>query len=289
MRPTAARPVRPGIPLPARHVGRVRTRAAAELARADQHLGVRLPPRPEELAVLSGERALVCGAQQVRAVDQLALVVEDRRLDGPAQEVLGVPAEELVQGVLSGHVDRQPAAAPAGPAPHLAQRRHRAGEGHHHRGVELPDVDPELQGVGCDHGQELAAGEPALELAALLRGVARTVGRDLAGQLLVRARHGVGDEPAQDLHALSRLHEADRPGPAEHQARDHLRGLGERRRPRARGAVGQRRVPDRDPPLRRGRAVAVDERDVLVARQPLGELRRVGDRGRGEHEPGFGA
>ncbi len=101
-------------------------------------------------------------------VDLLRLVVEDRLLHGPLEELVGVAAEELVEGVLARHVHRQPGAAAARPPPHLAQAGHRAGEGHAQRGVELAHVDAELEGVGGHHGQQLALGEAALDLAPLL-------------------------------------------------------------------------------------------------------------------------
>ena len=66
-------------------------------------------------------------------------------------------AEELVQRVLAGDVDRETAAAAAGPAPHLAQARHGARERHADRGVQLADVDPQLQRVGGDDSEQLAA------------------------------------------------------------------------------------------------------------------------------------
>ena len=52
--------------------------------------------------------------------------------------------------------------------------------------------------------------------------------------------------------------------------------------------VDHRRVPHRDLPPRAGRAVAVDERDVVEAGQPLGELDRVGDRRAREQEARLG-
>ena len=66
------------------------------------------------------------GAQQVLAVDLGACGVEDRRLDRAVEELLRVAAEELVERVLAGDVDGQPAAAAAGAAPHLAQAGDRA-------------------------------------------------------------------------------------------------------------------------------------------------------------------
>ena len=92
-------------------------------------------------------------------------------------------AEELVERVLAGDVDREPAPAPPRAPPHLAQRRDRAGERHADRGVERADVDPELERVGRDDAEQLAVDEPPLELAPLLRRVAGAVGRDPLGQL----------------------------------------------------------------------------------------------------------
>ena len=84
---------------------------------------MRLPARPEDLGVGGVERPLVRGAEQVREVDLLVLVVEDRRLDRPLEELVGVAAEELVERVLAGDVDRQPAAAPARRGPTSAAAR----------------------------------------------------------------------------------------------------------------------------------------------------------------------
>ena len=115
--------------------------ALDEVAGGDEHVGVQAPARPEDLGVGVAQRPLVRGAQQVREVDLLALVVEDRRLDGPVQELVGVAAEELVERVVAGDVDGEPAAAAPGTAPHLAQRGDGAGERHADGGVERADVD----------------------------------------------------------------------------------------------------------------------------------------------------
>ena len=92
-------------------------------------------------------------------------------------------AEELVERILAGDVDRQAPPAPSGPAPHLAQAGHRAREGDADRRVELADVDAELQRVGGHDTEQLAAGQPALDLVALGGRVAGPVGRDPLGQL----------------------------------------------------------------------------------------------------------
>ena len=136
------------------------------------------PARPEHVAVGGLQRRLVRGAQQVRGVELLVLVVEDRGLDRALEELVGVAAEELVERVLAGDVDRQPAPAPPGAAPHLAQRGDRPRERHADRRVQRADVDPQLQRVGRDDAEQLAVDQPRLELAPLLRRVARPVGRD---------------------------------------------------------------------------------------------------------------
>ena len=84
-------------------------------------------------------------------------VVEDRRLDRAGEELVGVAAEELVERVLAGDVERDPVAAAPRPAPHLPQAGDRAGEGDADRRVELADVDPELERVGGDDREQLAA------------------------------------------------------------------------------------------------------------------------------------
>ena len=111
-------------------------------------------------------------------MDLLVLVVEDRRLDRPVEELVGVAAEELVERVLARDVHREPAAAAPRAAPHLPQRGDRPRERHDDRGVQRADVDAELQRVGRHHAAQLAADQPRLELAALLRRVAGAVRRD---------------------------------------------------------------------------------------------------------------
>ncbi len=263
----------------------VRGGAHAQAPGADEQLGVCLAARAEELRVAVFERALVGGAQQVCGIDQRALVVEDRRLDGAVQELIGVTAEELVERVLAGDVDRQTPAAAAGAAPHLAQRGDGPGERDDHGRVELADVDPQLQRVGRDHRAQLTTRQPALQLAPLLGGVAGAVGRDQLGQLGVPGRRQlVLDEAAQQLDALARLHEADRARAVAHESREQLGRLAQGGAACAQRRVGQRRVPHRDPPSRRGGAVVVDQRDVLQSREALGQFERVGDRRGGQQD-----
>ena len=198
-------------------------------------------------------------------------------------------AEELVQRVLARDVDGQPAPAPPGPAPHLAQRGDRAGEGDADRRVERADVDAELQRVGGDDAEQLAVDEPLLELAPLLRRVARAVGRDPLGQLGAPAvLERELRELRHQLDRLARLHEDDRPRALADELGEQVGGLGERRAAGRELLVGDRRVPHRDRLLRARRAVAVDHRDVVEAGQPLGQLARVGDRRARQQEARLG-
>ena len=251
-------------------------RPPAQLAHRLEPRGGRLELRPEPLRVGRGQRSLVRGAEHVPGVDLLVRGIEDRRLDGPVEELVRMAAEELVERVLAGDVDREPAAAPARAPPHLAQRGDRAGERHADRRVERTDVDPQLERVGRDDPEQVAGHEPPLQLAPLLRRVAGAVRRDPLGELRAPAvlERELG-EARHQLDGLARLHEDDRPRAAADQLGEQVGGLGERGAPQRERLVGDRRVPHRDRLLRAGRAVAVDHGDVVEARQALGELARV--------------
>ena len=178
--PTGARSAPPGSPGRAAGTSR-RARAARPAGRA----GARAPPSAGRRSsrVLGRERQLVRGRGEVGQVDLLGLVVEDRPLDRPLEELVGVAAEELVERVVARHVHREAGAAAAGAAPHLAQRRDRAGERHADRRVEVADVDAELERVGGHDRQQVALGQPPLDLAPLRRRVAGAVGRDPLGEV----------------------------------------------------------------------------------------------------------
>ena len=199
----------------------------AQLALADQHLGELAPARAQRRRVGGLQRPFVRGAQQVRGVQLLVLVVEDRGLDRPLQELVGMAAEELVERVLAGDVDREPAAAPPGPAPHLAQRGDGPRERHADRGIQRPDVDPQLQRIGRHDAEQLAVHQPPLELAPLRRRVARPVRRDPLGQGRVPAPLQLQRrEVRHQLDRLARLHEHDRARALDHQLREQVGGLG---------------------------------------------------------------
>ena len=268
---------------------RVAPAALAQAPERDEPLGVGLPARAERVGVVGRQRQLVRGREQVLHVDLLGLVVEDRLLDGAVEELVGVAAEELVERVVAGDVDRQAGGAAARAAPHLAQARDRAGEGDADRGVEVADVDPQLERVGRDDREQVALGQAPLDLAPLRGRVAGAVGRDplrevaAAGVLEPQLR-----EALDQLDAAARLQEADRPHARLHQLGQELRGLRQRRAADAGVLVDQRRVPHHDLALGVRRAVAVDQLEVEPG-QPLAELERVGDRRAGQHEARLGA
>ena len=198
-------------------------------------------------------------------------------------------AEELIERVLAGDVEGDPLAAPAGPAPHLPQAGDRAREGDADRGVELADVDSELERVGGDDREQLAPREVGLDRPPLLRRVAGAVRRDPRGEPgLAELLQPHPGEALDQLDPAAALEEADRARAVDDQVRKQLGGLGEHRAAVHRLRVDHRRVPDRDPALRARRAVGVDERE-LRSHEPAGELERVGDRGRGADEPRLGA
>ncbi len=264
-------------------------RAPAQLAGRLEPLGRQLQPGAEPLCVGLLERPLVRRAEHVPGVDLLVERIEDRRLDGPVEELVRMAAEELVERVLAGDVEREPAPAPAGPPPHLAQRCDRAGERDADRGVERADVDPQLQRVGGHDAEQLALDEPALQLAPLLRRVAGAVGRDPRGQL---AAPGVLQrelrEARDQLDRLARLHEHDRARAVADQLGQQVGGLGQRGAARRELLIDDRRVPHRHGPLRARRAVALDHGHVRQSGQSLGQLARVGDRRAGEQEARLG-
>ena len=104
-------------------------------------------------------------------------MIEDRRLHPPAEQLVGLAHEELVEPVLARDEHCDAAAAPARAPPLLPERRDRAREADADHGVEEADVDPELERVRRRHAEQVAAGEPALDLPSLRGRVAGAVGR----------------------------------------------------------------------------------------------------------------
>ena len=167
---------------------------------------------------LEGRRAHVAGEYaRVR-------VVEDRRLDAPPEQLVRLPHEVLVERILRRDEHREPVPAAARAAPLLPQRRHRAGEADGDHRVEEADVDAELERVRGGHPEQVAAGEPPLDLAPLLRRVAGPVRRE-AGVVA----EPLGREAVDQLGGLARLGERQRAQSALDELGLQLRRLGQGR------------------------------------------------------------
>ena len=210
-------------------------------------------------------------------------MVEDRGLDPPAEQLVGLAHEELVEAVLARDQHREPAAAAAGASPLLAQRRNRAREADRDHAVEQADVDAELERIRRRDAEQLAVLQPALDVAALLRGVAGPVRRELRV-----VAEPLGGEPVDQLGRLAALRERQRPQAALDEHRLQTRRLGERRAAQPELRVLQRRIPEHDGALRARRRVVADDRH-LFAEQRGRELARVRDRRGGEQELRLGA
>ena len=192
--------------------------------------------------------------------------------------------------VLPGDVDGQAAAPAPGPPPHLPQAGDGAGEGDADRRVELADVDPELERVGRDDREQLAGGQPRLDLAPLLRRVAAAVGSDPVGQVAAcRAdaaprRRSAGSARSRGGCRGSRS--SARPGETRSASSSAASESAERRAPVALSISGGFHIAIPRPA--RG-APSLSTSWKGVADQPLGELLGVGDRRRGEDEARLGA
>ena len=212
-------------------------------------------------------------------------MVEDRGLDPAREERARLACEELVECVVGRDEDREAAVAPARSSPLLPERRDGPGEADGDRAIEQPDVDPQLEGVGRGHAEELAFHEPSLDLTALCRRVSGAVRRK---SLRCRGVDPLGREPVDELRRLPALREADRAQPARGQLRQEAGGVAERARAQAEFGVQERWIPDYDLALGARRRIAVDHRRAL-SRQLERELAGVRDRRRCEQELRLGA
>ena len=124
------------------------------------------------------------GAEQVREMDLLGLVVEDRRLDRPLEELVGVAGEELVQRVLAGDVDGQARAARRPARPHIWRRLAIVpGNVTTTAASSAPTSIPSSSASVVTTAAQLAGHQPCLDLAPLRWGVAGPVGRDPLAEL----------------------------------------------------------------------------------------------------------
>ena len=160
-RPSAARRAPRGSPCRPR-----RTRPSCGAA-PGRRLRRRAPRARGSRRRASSSRRLERGRADVPGEDARARGVEQRRLDAPAEQLVGLAHEVLVEPVLARDQHREPVPAPPRAAPLLAQRRDRAGEADRDHRVEQPDVDPELERVRRRHAEQVALAEPPLDLAPL--------------------------------------------------------------------------------------------------------------------------
>jgi hypothetical protein len=221
-------------------------------------------------------------------------VLEDRGLDRPLHELLRMTAEELVEGIVARDVEREAAVLPpARAAPLLAQACHRSRKRHRDRRVEVTDVDSELEGTGRDDPQQLALGEAALDLAPLLWRVTGAVGREaLAERIAVAARRAAvvqthAGELVDELRGAAAAGEADRARAGGDEVGEQVGCLAEARAAGPRTLVEERRVAHQDVASAARCSVAVDQHEVETG-EGLGQLQRVCDRRRGQHETGLG-
>ena len=263
--------------------------APPQPAALGQPLGLQQALLAEVPLVGRRERPLVGGGLQVRPADVRVVQVDDRLLDAAPQEAVRLAHEVLVERVLAGHQHGVAVPGPAGPAPALPQARDRAGEAGDERDVEAADVDAELERLRRDHGVELVVEQAPLDVAALLGRVAGAVGLDPARLAAPAAvLEAAADVPVHELRRLARRRERDHPRARQHALGGDVARLGERALAHAGRRVLERRVPEHHRPLRPRRLVLVHHLERR-ADQALGELLRVADGRRGEHEARVGA
>jgi hypothetical protein len=217
------------------------------------------------------EHVRVAGVDQgglVRAAEQVGRVVQQVGVEGV------VLADQ--------HGQRRPALA-AGPAGLLPHRGHRARVAVEDDRVQPADVHAQLQGVGGGQPEQPARDQALLQLAALLGQVAGPVGADPAGQAAVDLGDPAAGEGCDQLGRLARAGEAQGPHPGLHGRGQPGRRLGVGAAAQAGGLVQQRRLPEGEGDRAARRAVLGDRLDRL-ADQPAGQLGRVAEGGRGEHE-----
>ncbi len=243
---------------------------------------------PKSSSSSAAQRRLVGGGAQVRAQHVRVVGVEDRGLDGSAEQRLRVVDQVGVQRVVTRHQDAEGVPTPApGPADLLPERGAGAGiAGEEHR-VEAVHVDAELEGVrGCQTDQPPRA-QVGLDRATLLGKIAAAVRRHPGRQ----RRVDLGDEPAGGgrhlLDPASGPDEGERADILDDQVGEQvgrLGGGGPAHRRAALAEVGdERRLPQRQRDLAARGVVAADGQHV----QPGEATRRhlgVGHRRGGQHE-----
>ncbi len=204
----------------------------------------------------------------MNARHRLVFGVEEERLAGPGEKLVGMLQQILVEGIRQGDERGQRfAAAPPHSARALPGRHHAAGETDQQTGVEPPDVDAELERRGRDHRVELAREELRLDLAALFREESGPVAGHPPRQRAVLAL-----QPAvQELGDAARLGEDD----------GLLARLDERRQKVERQGVGTRLGADEEDAPRLARRSGAGDLEERLGGEELRELARILRRRRG--------
>ncbi len=215
--------------------------------------------------------------------DERVVRIHARVLGRRPEEVLGVGHHELVQRRARRHQDgRRPAAATAGAAGLLPERRDPAGIASQHRDVQVADVDAELERVGRDDAEHLALAQALLDRPAPGGQVAAAIAaHDPAVARLVG--DAALDRRQQDLGGEAALREDDRRDLRPEESQRELRGLAEIGRADAELGVDDRRVVA-DEHLVAGRRPALGDLLDRLADEAARQLARVRDRRRRHDE-----
>ena len=162
---------------------------------------------PERRAIVVVERRLVGRREHVPVEHARIRVIEDRCFDAPAEQRVRLAHEVLVERVVRGNEHRDAVTLPARAAPLLAQAGDGARKPHRDHAVEQADVDAELERIRRGDTEQLAGGEPLLDVAPLRRRVAGPVRRE---PVLVLAAEPLEGEAMDQLRGPAALREAQR-------------------------------------------------------------------------------
>ncbi len=167
--------------------------------------------------------------------------IDHHRLRRAREQLVGMGHQVLVEGILAGHQRRQRfPPGPSRPAGLLAERGEGPRESHYDGGVESAHVDSKLEGVGRHDRRQFAAEESPLDLSALGRCVAGSVGRHV---LLEAVRQPIADRLVDQLGRLTAAGENDGSKSLRDQACRNLAGSGQGRSAATWIFVDQRRIP----------------------------------------------
>src|SRR5207302_7139860 len=209
-----------------------------------------------------------------RAEDQQVVGVDQSLLRISPKEILRMVDEVLVERAARGYVDGgRGTAAPAGAADLLPGARDRPRVTAENGGIQVPDVDPQLERIGADHATDRPVAQAVLDLATLQRQIPTAVAADRprlaqpTGERLLQIAE-------QDLDLQTGAAEDDRLHAAAQKRLGDLLAFERGRAPDAELAIDDRRVVKEQPLGSARGTVVIDERHH-PARQPLRQLLRI--------------